>query len=65
MLQGYSVNKYKSTIGTHIILVRIVRSYQNYCIKYATQNQNFDKNYAYSSDNTNYSFNSYTFIVLI
>jgi hypothetical protein len=53
-------------IDTHIILVRIVRSYQNSCIKYSTQNQHFAKMFTYS-DNPNYSLNSYmfAFIVLI
>jgi hypothetical protein len=45
-------------------LVRVVRSYQNYFIKYSTQNQHFAKMFTYS-DNTNYSLNYYAFIVLI
>jgi hypothetical protein len=50
-------------IDAHIILVCVVRSHQNYCIKYSTQDQHFAKMFAYS-DNTNYSLNSYAFIVL-
>jgi hypothetical protein len=60
----HSVNKYKYLIDTHIILVRVVRSHQNSCIKYSTQNQHLPKMFTYS-DNTNNSLNSYAFIVLI
>jgi hypothetical protein len=40
------------------------REYQNSCITYSTQNQNFSKMLTYS-DNTNYRLNSYAFNVLI
>jgi hypothetical protein len=45
-------------------LVRVVHSYQNSCIKYSTQDQHLAKMFT-DSDNTNYSLNSYAFIVLI
>jgi hypothetical protein len=48
----------------HIILVRIVRSIQNSCIKYSTQNQHFAEIFTYS-DNTNYNLNFNYFIVSI
>jgi hypothetical protein len=38
LIGSASVNNYKSVIDMHIILVRVVRSIQNSCIKYATQN---------------------------
>jgi hypothetical protein len=48
----------------HIILVRVIHSIQNYCIKYSTQNQHFAEMFTYS-DNTNYNLNFYYFIVSI
>jgi hypothetical protein len=36
-----SVNNHKCVIDMHIVLFRVVRSIQNYCIKYSTQNQQF------------------------
>jgi hypothetical protein len=36
--QEHSVNNYKCVTDTHIILVRVIRSIQNSCIKYSTQN---------------------------
>jgi hypothetical protein len=45
-------------IDTHIILVPVVRSNQNSCIKYSTQKQHFAKLFTYS-DNTNYNLNFY------
>jgi hypothetical protein len=48
----------------HIILVRVVRSIKNSCIKYSTQNQHFAEMFTYS-DNTNYNLNFYYFIVSI
>jgi hypothetical protein len=48
----------------HIILVCVVRSIQNSCIKYSTQNQYFAKMFTYS-DNTNNNLNFYYFIVSI
>jgi hypothetical protein len=48
----------------HIILVRVVHSFQNSCIKYSTQNQHFAEMFTYS-DNTNYDLNFYYFIVSI
>jgi hypothetical protein len=56
LLKGHTVNNYMYKC--------IIRSYQNSCIKYSTQNQHFAKMLTYS-DNTNYSLNSYAFIVLI
>jgi hypothetical protein len=47
-----------------MILVRVVRSIQNSCIKYCTQNQHFAKMFTYS-DNANYYLNFYYFIVSI
>jgi hypothetical protein len=38
----------------HIILVRVVHSIQNSCIKYSTQNQHFAEMFTYS-DNTNFN----------
>jgi hypothetical protein len=67
MAAGYyenSVNNYKCVIDTHIILVPVVRSIQNSCIKYSTQNQRFAKMFTYS-DNTNLNLNLYYFIVSI
>jgi hypothetical protein len=48
----------------HIILVRIVHSIQNSCIKYSTQNQTFSEMFTYS-DNTNYNLSFYYVIVSI
>jgi hypothetical protein len=48
----------------HIILVRVIHSIQNSCIKYSTQNQHFAEMLNYS-DNTNYNLNFYYFIVSI
>jgi hypothetical protein len=48
----------------HIILVHVVHSIHNSCIKYSTQNQHFAEMFAYS-DNTNYNLNFYYFIVSI
>jgi hypothetical protein len=48
----------------HIILVRIVHSIQNSCVKYSTQNQHFAEMFTYS-DNINYNLNFYYFIVSI
>jgi hypothetical protein len=45
----------------HIILVRVIHSIQNSCIKYAIQNQHFAEMFTYS-DNTNYNLNFYYFI---
>jgi hypothetical protein len=39
--QSDRVNNYKRIIDMHIILVRVVHSIQNSCIKYSTQNQHF------------------------
>jgi hypothetical protein len=39
----------------HIILVRVVHSIQNSCIKYSTQDQHVAEMFTYS-DNTNYNF---------
>jgi hypothetical protein len=47
----------------HTILVGVVHSIQNYCIKYSTQNQNAEM-FTYS-DNTNYNLNFYYLIVSI
>jgi hypothetical protein len=47
-----------------MILVRVVRSTQNSCIKYSTQNQHFAKMFT-DSDNTNYNLNFNYFIVSI
>jgi hypothetical protein len=43
----HCVNNNKCVIDTHIILVRVVRSIQNYCIKYFTQDQHFAKMFTY------------------
>jgi hypothetical protein len=48
----------------HIILVGIVHSIQNSCIKYSTQKQHFADMFTYS-DNTNHNLNFYYFIVSI
>jgi hypothetical protein len=48
----------------HIILVHVVQTIQNYCIKYSTQNQHFAEMFTYS-DNTNCNLNFYYFIVSI
>jgi hypothetical protein len=48
----------------HIILVHVVHSIQNSCIKYSTQNQHFAEMFTYSH-NTNYNLNFYYFIVSI
>jgi hypothetical protein len=48
----------------HIILVRVIHSIHNSCIKYSTQNQHFAEIFTYS-DNTNYNLNLYYFIVSI
>jgi hypothetical protein len=48
----------------HIILVRVIHSIQNSCIKYSTQNQHFAEMFTYF-DNTNYNLNFYYFIVLV
>jgi hypothetical protein len=61
LLRAY-VSNYKCVIDTHIILVRVVRSIHNSCIKYSTQDQHFAKMLTYS-DNTDYNLNFYYFIV--
>jgi hypothetical protein len=38
----------------HIILVRVIHSIQNSCIKYSTQDQHFAEMFTYS-DNTSYN----------
>jgi hypothetical protein len=48
----------------HIILVRVINSIQNSCIKYFTQDQHFAEMFTYS-DNTNYNLNFCYFIVSI
>jgi hypothetical protein len=60
----HRVNNNKCVIDTHIILVLIVPSNQNSCIKYSTQDQHFAEMFTYS-DNTNYNLNFYCFIVSI
>jgi hypothetical protein len=45
----------------HIILVRVIHSIQNSCIKYSTQNQYFAEMFTY----TNYNLTFYYFIVSI
>jgi hypothetical protein len=59
LVAGYyehRVNNYKRIIDMHIILVRVIHSIHNSCIKYSTQGQHF---------NTNYNLNFYYFIVSI
>jgi hypothetical protein len=48
-----------------IILVHVVHSIQNSCIKYSTQNQHFAEMITNTLDNTNYNLNFYYFIVSI
>jgi hypothetical protein len=47
-----------------IILVRVVHSIQNSCLKYSTQDQHIAEMYTYS-DNTTYNLNFYYFIFSI
>jgi hypothetical protein len=58
------VNNDKCIIDMHIILVRVIHSIPNSCIKYSTQNQHFAEMFTYSDD-TNYNLNFYYFIVSI
>jgi hypothetical protein len=62
--QEHGVTNFKCIIDIHIILVRVIHSIQNSCIKYSTQSQHFAEMFTYS-DNANYNLNFYYFIVSI